>query len=134
MFDLNAYISELEKKVITSYQTSVGIEEAEKLAGEFLGAQILIAQELRNTSLDAAMRKNGVKVVRGDALLRVLEETEKKPADSVLQALVDTDAKVVKEQEAYEQAKAGADYLQNFLSIFKDAHIFYRGIAKGKFE
>jgi hypothetical protein len=129
-----AMIENLSEKIKSSYESSVTIEEAEKLAAEFLHAQILLAKELKIRDLDSRMKKSGLKAVKAQSYLDVCSKSDKKPSDSYIQAHVDQDESVVTTQLGFDEAEVSRDELNNFLSIFKDAHIFFRGIAKGRFE
>lgn len=124
----------LADKIKSSYEDSITMEMAENLAGEFLCAQIQISAELRNADLDARMKKNGLKQVKAAVYLNKATETDKKPSDVLLQAVVDRDEIVAGEQKSFDEAEVDRDMLQNYLSIFKDAHIHFRSIAKGRFE
>lgn len=124
----------LADKIKSSYEESITIETAEKLAGEFLHAQLLISEELRNKDLDSRMKKNGLKQVKAAVYLNKATETDKKPSDVLIQAVVDRDELVAGEQKSFDEAEVDRDLLQNYLNIFKDAHIHFRSIAKGRFE
>jgi hypothetical protein len=122
---------ELVKK---SYEEGVTLDEAEKLAGRFLGAMMTISGELKVADLDARMRKAGLKAVKAAILLEEVRKADKKPADSLLQAMVDVNELVTGEQTAFDEAEVARDELQNLLNTFKEAHVHFRGISKGRFE
>lgn len=127
-------IEKLSNKIKEAYESIVTVEEAEKLAGEFLHAQIIVAKELENMDLDSRMKKNGLKAVKATIYLEECSKTEKKPSDTFLSAKVDQNELVVSQQDEFDKAEVSRDSLQNYFNIFKDAHIFFRGIAKGRFE
>lgn len=122
---------ELTDIIKNTYESSVTMEEAERLAARFLHAQMLVSEALRSTHLDSRMKKNGVKAIRGAVYMENATKTDKKPSDMMLQAMVDRDDIVLGEQQRYDEAEVEKEYLQNNYDIFKDAHIYYRGIAKG---
>lgn len=125
---------ELKEIVDRAYRESVLIDEAEKLAARFLSAQMLIADELRRADLDARMRKNGVKTLKAAIWYEAATKEDKKPSDKQLDALVERDSLVSKEQKAFDQADVYCECLNNYLNIFKDAHIYFRGISRGRYE
>jgi hypothetical protein len=129
-----ALCESLEGKIQDSYTTGVTLEEAEKLAGEFLHALIKVSSELKNRDLDARMKKSGVKSIRAAIYLDILQKNEKKPTEAAIGALIDSDKIVLGEQTSLDQAEVDRDELERYYSIFQNAHIFYRGIARGKFE
>lgn len=124
----------LESEIETSYVEGVTLEEAEKLAGQFLHAQMQVSVELKKADLDSRMRKSGMKALRAAVYLEEATKGEKKPSDVMLQALVDVNKLVQEEQNAFDLAESARDELERYYNIFINAHIYYRGIAKGKFE
>lgn len=127
-------VQELETLIEKTYEEGVTLDDAEKLAAQFLHAQLAVSGELTRADLDSRMRKSGVKAIRGAVLLDLMKASDKKPADSVLTATIDTDTIVVSEQEAFDKAEVDKAELERLYDVFGNAHIYYRGIAKGKFE
>lgn len=125
---------ELAKDIQDAYEQGVTLEQAERLAAKFLGAQIEVAEKLKNMDLDARMRKAGTKAAKAAVYLDEATKTEKKPSDVFLQALVDSNELVLGEQKRLDEAEVSRDELQNYFNIFKDAHIYFRGIGRGKYE
>ncbi len=117
-----------------AYESSPTLEEAEKLAAKFLYAQVQVGNELRNADLDARMKKTGVKAVRAAIYMAAATKGDKKPSDVMLEAQVNMDELVQGEQTAFDTAEVRKDELYNYLHVFKEAHIYFRGIAKGRFE
>lgn len=130
----NKRCEELTKDIENSYQEGVTLEAAEKLAGKFLHAQLQVAEQLQNIDLDTRMKKSGVKAIRAAVYMQEATKGEKKPSDTYLQALVDMDQLVVDAQRSLDEADVQLDRLKNFFNVFKEAHIHFRGIAKGRFE
>lgn len=124
----------LEAKIVSSYEQGISLEDAEKLAGEFLFAMLAASPELKKADLDSRMRKTGAKAVRAAIYLKEATKTEKKPSDVLLVALVDSNVTAQGEQQDYDKAEATKDELDRYYNIFREAHIYFRGIAKGKFE
>ena len=125
---------ELENKIKAAYEEGVTIEQAERLAAEFLYAQTQIVGSLQNADLDARMRKSGTKALKAAVYLDNATKGDKKPSDVLLGALVDSNELVQKEQQGLDDAEVTVSSLNHYYSIFKEAHIFFRGIAKGRFE
>jgi len=125
---------ELQQNIKDTYEQGVTLDEAEKLAAKFLYAQMEVSAQLKTAQLDARMRKSGVKAVRAAVYLDGATKGDKKPSDVLLQALVDRDEMVANEQKAYDTAEVEANELENYLVVFREAHIYFRGISKGRFE
>jgi len=124
----------LEAKIIASYTEGVTVSEAEALAGEFLAAQIQVSEEIRQLDLNARLLKALVKQTKAEVFHKEATANEKKPSDSLLNAIVDKDEKVNAEQGTLDDAEVTRDEMFRLFGIFKDAHLHYRAIAKGKFE
>lgn len=125
---------ELESKITEAYESGVSMPEAEKLAAGFLTASLSIAKEMESLDLDKRMRKAGLKAIKAAVFLENATKGDKKPSDKMLEALVDSDKIVVDEQNAFDRAEVLVNKLNNYLSIFHEAHIYFRGIAKGNYE
>lgn len=124
----------LEKKIIDTYESGVTLEEAEKLAAEFLHAQLSVSSELSKADLDARMKKSGNKAIRSTAYLEIVSAADKKPTEAQIAAFIETDKTVTVQQDLLDRAEVLLAELERYYSIFQNAHIYYRGIAKGKFE
>jgi hypothetical protein len=122
---------DLEQEIQTSYEQGVSMVDAERLAGKFLAAQIKVSDELRKSDLDARLRKSGVKAIRAAIYLDIVQKSEKKPTETGIAAMVDSDDIVKSEQEALDKAEVERDYLERYYNIFINAHQHYRNIAKG---
>ena len=125
---------QLEAKITTTYEEGVTMEDAEKLAAEFLGAMMKVSVELRNADLDSRMRKAGVKAVRAAAYLDIVQKNEKKPTETQIASMIDTDGTVSEQQDGLDNAEVTRDDLKRYYDIFNNAHVFYRGVAKGNFN
>lgn len=124
------YCKTLEDKIKKAYEETVTVMDAERLAGEFLHAQMITANELAKVDLDARMRKTGVKAIKADVYMQAVLSSEKKPTEATLTAMIDTNENVGEEQKDLDRAEVNRDMIKNYLSIFGEAHIYYRGIAK----
>lgn len=128
------FYQELENDIKNAYEQNTSAEEAERLAAKFLLAQLEVGRELAAVDLDSRNKKTGVKAFKAVVYLENVAKNEKKPSDVLLQAIVDSDKLVCQEQAAYDAAEVNRNKLENYLNVFRDAHIYFRGIAKGKFE
>lgn len=124
----------LTKEIQDSYEEGVTMEQAEKLAGKFLFAQIQVSAELTKADLDARMRKSGTKAVKASVYLAAVQATEKKPSDTLLNNLVDTDKLVLDEQASLDASEVLKGELERYYSIFQQAHHHFKAIARGRFE
>lgn len=125
---------ELAADVQRAYEEGTPIEEAERLAAKFLGAQMKVAEELAAVDLDSRMKKNGLKATKSAVYMAAATAGEKKPSEGFLENTVNLDSGVAQAQERFDTADARKEALTIYLGIFKDAHIYFRGIAKGRYE
>jgi hypothetical protein len=125
---------ELENDIKEAYEGNVTIPDAEKLAAKFLGAQMVLARELSIIDLSARMCKSGVKAVKAAVYLNEAGAQEKKPSDVMLNAKVDSNELVEKSQKDLDEAEVERDLLDNYAHVFKEAHVYFRGVCKGKYE
>ncbi len=126
-------IEKLKEKIVKAYESGVSMGEAERLAGEFLAAQITLSDELKVLDLDARMRKSGLKAVKSAVRQEELKKHEKKPTEGHLEDVVNLDSMVQTEQDALDTAEVQRDHIKNTLDITREGHIFFRGVAKGSF-
>ncbi len=127
------YAAKLETKIIDSYESGVSLEEAERLASEFLAAQLRVSSELKTADLDARMKKTAVKGLRSVAYMKAASAGDKKPTEAMLAATVDTNNHVVDTQTLLDTAEVNRDELERYYQIFQNAHVHYRNVAKGSF-
>lgn len=124
----------LEGDIQRSYTEGVTVGEAEKLAGQFLHAQMQVSEHLKKVDLDAKMRKTGVKAVRAAIYMEAATKDPKKPSDVMLEAIVNLNDVVQAEQTSLDEAEVNRDNLERYYNIFRDAHVHFRTIARGKFD
>lgn len=128
-----SFCEALTEKIKGSYESGVTLEEAERLAAEFLHAQLVVSKELQALDLDARMKKSGLKAVKAAIYLEAATKSDKKPSDVMLNAIVDTSELATGEQDRLDEAEVNRDALERYYSIFREAHIFYRGVSRGTF-
>lgn len=125
--------NKLEAKIVSSYEEGVTLEAAEKLAGEFLYAQMQTSAELKKFDLDSRMRRTGVKAIRAAIYMESASKGDKKPTEAALASMVDQHEVVQSEQNSLDTAEVERDELKRLFDVFNNAHIHFRGIAKGSF-
>lgn len=133
MSDFKELCKKLENKIKSSYEEGTSMEEAEKLAAEFLYAQMVLSAELRKYELDARMKKSGNKTIRAAAYINIVSGQDKKPTEAGISAIIETDEQVASQQNLLDTAEVDAAELERYYNIFTNAHIYYRGVAKGAF-
>lgn len=127
------FYAELSSDIARTYEEGVTLPEAEKLAAKFLTGQLMVSSTLAVIDLDAKMRKAGTKSVRAAVYLEASTSADKKPTEATLAAIVEINEEVKNQQEELDKAEVSRDELQRMYDIFGNAHIYFRGIAKGNF-
>lgn len=122
---------ELEELIQNAYTESITLDQAEKLAGNFLHATLQVSSELSKADLDARTRKSGTKAVRAALYLDVVQNSNKKPTEAQIVALIETDTLCSKQQDRLDSAEVLKAELERFYDIFNQAHIYFRQISKG---
>lgn len=108
--------------------------EAERLAGEFLHAQMLVSGEIKKSDLSARMRKSGLKAIRAAVYTETCTASDKKPTEAMITSIIDTHEIVQSEQNELDKAEVERGELERQYDILVNAHIFFRTIAKGNFN
>lgn len=134
MKNFSEFCKQLEDKIKNSYEEGVTLEQAEKLAAEFLYAQMVVSNELKKSDLDSRMKKTGLKAVEAAVYASLSEDTTKKRTVDALKHAVNLEVVVQDEQNNFDKSEVNTDELTRYYHIFREAHIHYRGISKGKFE
>ncbi len=134
MTKFNDMVEGLELKIQNAYLEGVTVLEAEKLAAEFLHAQLRVSAELSAKDLDARMKKTGVKALKAAVYMNAATATEKKPTENMLNATVDQDSIVQEQQDKLDHAEVDKAELERLYDVFLNSHIYFRGIAKGNFN
>lgn len=124
----------LEDKIRQSYEEGTTLEVSERLAAEFLSAQISVSADLAAQDLNVRMRKSGLKAVKAAIYIEAATKDPKKPTEAMLSALVDTNDVVQGEQNSFDKEEVEKNELERLYDVFREAHIYYRGVAKGRFE
>lgn len=128
------YCKELQANIKSAYEEGVTLEAAEKLAAKFLDAGIEVGEELKVSDLDRRMKKAGLKAIKAASYLNAATQGDRKPSDKLIEAVIDSDREVSTQQELLDIAEVYVNNLENYLRVFHEAHIFFRGVSKGRFE
>ena len=125
-------IAQISKEFKLAHNYKYDVEKAELTAALCLEAQKQIAEFLSDAEIYSKERKWEVESVSAERYFHYKESATDKISESALNHFIAKDEKV-KEAKS-EQFKAEANYKkwQNLLSILKDGHIYFRGLAKGK--
>ena len=134
MNDNNNEFQALQDIFLKAYNQGTSLEEAERLAARFLTAQMNVAVELEAMDLDTRAKKAGLKAIKAAVYMECVKGSDKKPAEGYLDHYVTLDKTVCDAQDRFDEADARKESLSLFFGIFKDAHIYFRGIAKGSFN
>ena len=124
----------LEKEIQESYTTGITLEAAEKLAGQFLHAQMTASNELRKADLDSRMRKTGVKAMRAGMYADIVGKSDKKPTEAAIENEIVRNPVVQAEQDRLDDAEVTRDDIERYYNIFQQAHVHFRQLAKGGFN
>ena len=128
------FCESLSNKIVNAYEGNITIDDAEKLAAEFLYAQMRVSAELKKHDLDARMRKSGLKAVKAAVYTEACSKADKKPTESMLEHMINMHELVSNEQNELDKAEVDRDGLERYYNVFREAHLYFRGIAKGRFE
>jgi hypothetical protein len=124
---------ELEDQILEAYESGVTMETAERLAARFLYAQLKVSEELKIRSLDAKMRKSGLKAIKAAIRLEIVNKSDKKPTVADLDAMIDSDEIVTGEQNALDLAEVDTEELERIFGVFSNGHVFMRTVSKGSY-
>lgn len=126
---------ELSKDIKAAYESNVTPLEAERFAAKFLHAQLTLSGELHIVDLDCRMKKSGLKATKASVYMSAAtgegQKDFKKPSDPFLQNVVDLSELTEAAQKLHDHAENDRDALVNYLSVFKEAHIYFRALMKG---
>lgn len=133
MSNFKQLVDKLQNKIIASYEDGVSMQDAEKLASEFLHGQLVVSSELRKADLDSRTRKSGVKAIRAAIYLDIVSKADKKPVEAALASMLDSDELVKGEQASYDLSEVDKAELERLYDVFAASHVHYRNVAKGSF-
>jgi hypothetical protein len=125
---------ELKATIDRIYNEGCTIIEAERLAARTLSIRLDISDRIKEVDLDARMKRHGVKAIRAQAYMDELVKYDKKPAEGLLDHAVNLSELVSAAEGLYSSADTEVDRLKAYLDVFKDAHLYFRNIARGTYE
>lgn len=64
----------------------------------------------------------------------ICSKADKKPTETAIECAINLEQVVQTEQNGLDSAEVDRDALERYYNIFREAHIFYRGVSKGRFE
>lgn len=131
--DFKTYCKELQEEIQAAYTGEISLTKAERLAAKFLDAQMVVSNQLQAVDLDARMKKSGIKAVKAGAYMEIATAGDKKPSDTFIENAVNKNELVNKQQDALDTAEVERDALERYYNIFREAHIYFRGMAKTSF-
>ena len=134
MTTFEEFCDQMQNKIVDAYTEGVTLDAAERMAGEFLHAMLLVSVELKKADLNSRMHKTGLKSICAAIYMEAATKADKKPSDVMLQAMVDLSELVVGERNAFDQAEAEKEELERYYNIFREAHIFMRGVSRGRMD
>lgn len=130
----NKLFQELEKAISDAYTEGVTLDQAEKLAAKALSAQVALSEQLASADLHARMSKSGLKAIKAAVYMNTVSAADKKPTEAMISSIVDSDEHVAQSQDQLDKAEVERDELNRLYDIFHEAHVYFRGVAKGRFE
>lgn len=125
MQEIKDYLAKFER--LLPVGTSISYTEAERRAGEFLGAMAHLAN-LRHILSDDKIRLLSVQTAV------YAEQMGKGTAKTVTENKLTAEAsqEYTKAREEFERIENDISYLKAYSDIFSAAHVFYRQMARGE--
>lgn len=124
----------LVKLIQDSADSPFDIREAEKAGGTALAVMNALSAQLTDADRNRRMRKRGVKAIRSAVRMEEIKKHDKKPTESFLEDTVNLSKIVADQEEAFDDSEVSTEELERQFSIAKEAHLFFRGVARGRFE
>lgn len=131
---MNKAYESLIQSIIKSSEEGVTIPEAERLAGTSLAIMAELSVDLREADKDRRMRKRGVKAIKSAVRMEEIKKHDKKPTEGYLDDTVNLSELVSGEEASFDDSEINKEELERQYGIVKEAHLFFRGISKGRFE
>lgn len=120
-------IEQIEK----AYNEGVTQSEAERLAAGSLLVMNDLSCRLIVTESDRRMKKVGLKAIRAAVRLEAAKSGDKKPTESIIDAMVDTNELVSETESGYDAAEVASQAADRQYNIAKESHLYFRSVAKG---
>jgi hypothetical protein len=71
-----------------------------------------------------------MKAIRSAVYLKLLKESDKKPTESNMDAIITTTPEVSQAQDLFDSAEVESEYLERMFKVCESAHVFFRQQAK----
>lgn len=130
---MNKY-EELLELIKLASEEGIGLDAAEKAAGKSLMVMNELSEQLKEADKDRRFRKRGVKSIRSAIRMEEVKKHDKKPTESALEDVLNTNEIVASQEEAFDTAEVGAEELERQFGIARESHLWFRAISKGTFN
>lgn len=127
-------IGAISVEVNSAHKEKYDQEEAEKTAALCLEAQIELAEFLSDSEFLAKESKAEVERKESEQYFYYKGKAVGKTSDAALKQEVARDKEVLAAKKTQFQAEADYNKWRNLFGFLKDAHHYFRGVAKGKSE
>jgi hypothetical protein len=132
-------ISKISFELKVAHETKYDSAEAEKTAALCLRALTELSEFLAEADLISKEKKSDLESTSGERYMFYkfnykLDGNSVKLSDEGVGHLVAQDPKVKKAKSELYQAESDSNKWKNLFGMLKDAHIFFRGLSKGRLD
>jgi len=125
-------INKISKELKIAHSQKYDATQAELTAALVLDAQKELSEFLSDAELISKEKKAEVERVEAERYYFYKENSESKTSDVALTRLVSKDELVLTAKKEQYSAESDFSKYKNLFGMLKDAHVFFRGLAKGK--
>ena len=136
IMSLNASSQDLEKSIEKCLAELSEVQEgfydgdkAERTAGLFLEVQLKLCNYICQVELESKLAKNEVERISAERYFFHKSELEKR-SETALKEYVNNDDLVIKAKNDASKSESELKKWNNFLTILKEGHIYFRNIGK----
>ena len=126
--------TDLIEEILKAGDEGVTVQHAERVAAKALFVMNAISEDLARSDKDSRMRKQGVKAIRSAVRQEEIKKHDKKPTEGALEDVVNLDSLVQSEETGFNEAEIQTEKLTREFNISKEAHLYFRSVAKGTFN
>jgi hypothetical protein len=123
-------IEQLQKRVSEVYENGTTVSQSEEITHELADAEFKLVTMITPLDLDARMRRHGVKQIRAAVYLDIIKNSEKKPTEAQIAAMVDSDSLVSDAQKGYDGAEAALAEAERLLDAVHNSQVVFRTLMK----
>ena len=127
-------ISAISLEISTAHREKYDMENADRTAALCLEAQKELAEFLSDAEFLAKEMKAEVERIESEQYFYYKENAVGKTSDAALKQETAKDAKVLGAKKKQFHAEADYNKWRNLFGFLKDAHHYFRGVARGKNE